>query len=68
MIAVARYASSGCARGAVDEDRHAGTTDHGEISGSVRRRYRAAVFRKFSTRLDNTVPAESDAHLICANY
>lgn len=40
----------------------------GEIYGSIHRRHRAAEFKKFLTKLDNTVPAELDVHLICDNY
>ena len=40
----------------------------GEIYGSIHRRHRAAEFKKFLTKLDNTVPADLDVHLICDNY
>jgi transposase len=40
----------------------------GEITGSIHRRHRAAEFKKFLTKLDNTVPADLDIHLICDNY
>jgi transposase len=40
----------------------------GEVIGSVHRRHRAAEFRKFLAKLDKTVPAELDVHLICDNY
>ena len=40
----------------------------GEITGSIRRRHRAAEFKKFLTKLDNDVPADLDVHLICDNY
>jgi transposase len=40
----------------------------GEIYGSIHRRHRATEFKKFLTKLDNTVPADLDVHLICDNY
>ena len=40
----------------------------GEITGSIHRRHRAAEFKKFLTKLDNTVPTDLDVHLICDNY
>ncbi len=40
----------------------------GEITGSIHRRHRAAEFKKFLTKLGNTVPADLDIHLICDNY
>lgn len=40
----------------------------GEITGSIHRRHRAAEFKKFLTKLDTTVPADLDVHLICDNY
>lgn len=40
----------------------------GEIYGSIHRRHRAVEFKKFLTKLDNTVPADLDVHLICDNY
>ena len=40
----------------------------GEITGSIHRRHRAAEFKKFLTKLDNTVPTDLDIHLICDNY
>jgi transposase len=40
----------------------------GEIYGSIHRRHRAAEFKKFLVKLDNTVPAHLDVHLICDNY
>ena len=40
----------------------------GQIYGSIHRRHRAAEFKKFLTKLDNTVPADLVVHLICDNY
>jgi transposase len=40
----------------------------GEVYGSIHRRHRAVEFKKFLTKLDNTVPAGLDVHLICDNY
>lgn len=40
----------------------------GEIYGSIHRRHRATEFKKFLTKLDNTVPADLGVHLICDNY
>lgn len=40
----------------------------GEIYGSLHRRHRATEFKKFLTKLDTTVPADLDVHLICDNY
>jgi transposase len=40
----------------------------GEVYGSIHRRHRAVEFKKFLTKLDNTVPADLDVHLICDNY
>lgn len=40
----------------------------GEIYGSIHRRHRATEFKKFLTKLDNTVPADLDVHLVCDNY
>ncbi|MFW3123974.1 transposase, partial [Mycolicibacterium mageritense DSM 44476 = CIP 104973] len=40
----------------------------GEVYGSIHRRHRAIEFKKFLTKLDNTVPADLDVHLICDNY
>lgn len=40
----------------------------GEVYGSIHRRHRAAEFKKFLTKLNTTVPAELDVHLICDNY
>ena len=39
-----------------------------EVYGSIHRRHRAIEFKKFLTKLDNTVPADLDVHLICDNY
>jgi len=40
----------------------------GEVYGSLHRRHRATEFKKFLTKLDNTVPADLDVHVICDNY
>jgi hypothetical protein len=40
----------------------------GEIVGSIHRRHRAAEFKKFLTKLDTTVPADLNVHLVCDNY
>lgn len=40
----------------------------GEVYGSIHRRHRAIEFKKFLAKLDNTVPADLDVHLICDNY
>jgi transposase len=40
----------------------------GEVYGSIHRRHRAVEFKKFLTKLDNSVPADLDVHLICDNY
>jgi transposase len=43
-------------------------TATGEVISSLHRRHRAIEFRKFLTKIDQTVPAELDIHLICDNY
>lgn len=40
----------------------------GEVVGSIHRRHRAIEFKKFLAKLDKTVPADLDVHLICDNY
>jgi transposase len=40
----------------------------GTVIGELRRRHRAAEFRKFLARIDKTVPAGLDVHLVCDNY
>jgi transposase len=40
----------------------------GEVYGSIHRRHRAVEFKKFLTKLDDTVPTDLDVHLICDNY
>jgi transposase len=39
----------------------------GRVISSLHRRHRAAEFRKFLARIDKTVPAELDVHLVCDN-
>jgi transposase len=39
----------------------------GQVIGSPHRRRRAIEFKKFLIKIDNKVPAELDAHLICDN-
>jgi len=43
-------------------------TATGEVISSLHRRHRAAEFRKFLVKIDQTVPAHLDVHLICDNY
>jgi transposase len=43
-------------------------TATGEVISSIHRRHRAAEFKKFLTKIDKTVPANLDVHLICDNY
>ncbi len=43
-------------------------TATGEVITSLHRRHRAAEFRKFLVKIDQTVPAHLDVHLICDNY
>jgi transposase len=43
-------------------------TATGEVISSIHRRHRAAEFRKFLAKIDRTVPADLDVHLICDNY
>lgn len=40
----------------------------GEVYGSILRRHRAIEFKKFLAKLDHTVPADLEVHLICDNY
>jgi transposase len=40
----------------------------GTVISALHRRHRAAEFRKFLARIDASVPAELDVHLICDNY
>src|SRR5439155_5802787 len=42
-------------------------TATGEVITSLHRRHQAAEFRKFLTKIDQTVPAHLDVHLICDN-
>jgi transposase len=43
-------------------------TATGEVITSLHRRHRAAEFRKFLAKIDQTVPDHLDVHLICDNY
>lgn len=40
----------------------------GTVISALHRRHRATEFKKFLTKLDKTVPAGLDVHLICDNY
>ncbi|GAA3415029.1 hypothetical protein GCM10018952_37910 [Streptosporangium vulgare] len=40
----------------------------GTVIGELRRRHRAAEFKKFLIIIDKSVPVELDVHLICDNY
>ncbi len=40
----------------------------GTVISAVHRRHRAVEFKKFLTRIDATVPAGLDVHLVCDNY
>jgi transposase len=43
-------------------------TATGEVISSLHRRHRATEFRKFLTKIDQTVPEHLQIHLICDNY
>ena len=43
-------------------------TATGEVITSIHRRHRAIEFKKFLVKIDRTVPAGLDVHLICDNY
>jgi transposase len=43
-------------------------TATGEVITSIHRRHRAIEFKKFLTKIDQTVPAHLDVHLVCDNY
>jgi transposase/transcriptional regulator with XRE-family HTH domain len=43
-------------------------TADGTVISSLHRKHRSIEFKKFLTKIDATVPAESDVHLICDNY
>jgi transposase len=43
-------------------------TATGEVISSLHRRHRAAEFRKFLAKIDQTVPDHLEIHLICDNY
>jgi transposase len=58
-----------------DYERHGTTTlfaalnvRDGKVIGSLHRRHRAVEFRKFLDRIEDSVPAELDVHLILDNY
>lgn len=40
----------------------------GTVISSVHRRHRAVEFKKFLTKIDKTVPAHLDVHVVCDNY
>ena len=43
-------------------------TATGQVISSLHRRHRTIEFRKFLIKIDNTVPAGLDVHLVCDNY
>lgn len=43
------------------------TTD-GSVISSLHRRHRSVEFKKFLAKIDATVPADLDIHLVCDNY
>jgi transposase len=62
-------------RGTHDYVRHGTTTlfaafniADGTVIGQTQRRHRAAEFKAFLTRVDKTVPADLDIHLVVDNY
>lgn len=40
----------------------------GTVIASTHRRHRSTEFKKFLTKIEHTVPAELDVHVICDNY
>jgi len=42
--------------------------EDGRVISSIHRRHRAIEFKKFLVKIDKTVPAELDVHLVCDNY
>lgn len=40
----------------------------GTVIASTHRRHRATEFKKFLTKIDKTVPADLDVHVVCDNY
>ncbi len=40
----------------------------GTVIASTHRRHRAIEFKKFLTKIDQTVPADLDIHVVCDNY
>jgi transposase len=40
----------------------------GDVITAIHRRHRAIEFKKFLTKIDQTVPEDLDVHLICDNY
>src|SRR6202050_162606 len=43
-------------------------TADGTVISSLHRRHRSIGFNKFLAKIDATVPAELDVHLVCDNY
>jgi len=43
-------------------------TGDGSVISSLHRRHRSIEFKKFLTKIDATVPADLDVHLVCDNY
>jgi len=43
-------------------------TADGTVISSLHRRHRTIEFKKFLAKIDSTVPAELDVHMICDNY
>jgi transposase len=43
-------------------------TANGTVISSIHRRHRAIEFKKFLNKIDQTVPAGLDVHLVCDNY
>jgi transposase len=40
----------------------------GKVIGALHRRHRSTEYRKFLIRIDKSVPADLDVHIICDNY
>ena len=43
-------------------------TADGTVISSLHRRHRSIEFKKFLAKIDDTVPADLDVHLVCDNY
>ena len=43
-------------------------TADGTVISSLHRRHRSLEFKKFLAKIDDTVPADLDVHLVCDNY